>query len=258
MNSLTDSAARPEASPELPSEPDERFTVRDPQEMRFVLRRIQENGQSITAYIDGGPDFVLTFLLSVQPEFKYLVLERGPDGPAFKRLLRASRALLVTSHEQVKVKFFVRDMRQIVHEGRAALRAAMPPWLLRIQRREHFRIATPIARPILCTVFLNEETPDLQADAVILDLSIGGVALMDNNGALRFRLGERHQGCRIALPETGNLTVDLEVRSVYETPLRNGRSFRRCGCKFINLQPAAESMIQRYIMQLELKRIGRG
>lgn len=257
MNSLAGSTVRPEVSPDLPSEPDERFTVRDPHEMRFVLRRILENGQSITAYLDGGPDFVLTSLLAVQPESEGLILDCGPDGPAYKRLLRASRALLVTSHEQVKIKFFVRDMRQVVHQGRAALRAAMPPWLLRIQRREYFRIATPIARPILCTIFLNAETPDLQAEAVILDLSIGGVALMDNNGALRFRLGERHQGCRIALPDIGNLTVDLEVRSVYETPLRNGRSFRRCGCKFINLQPAAESLIQRYIMQLERKRMGR-
>jgi hypothetical protein len=77
---------------------------------------------------------------------------------------------------------------------------------------------------------------------------------MDNHGALRFQLGDRYHNCRIGLPEAGTLMVSLEVRNSYDTPLKNGLSFRRCGCKFLDPGIAAESLVQRYIMHLERTR----
>jgi flagellar brake protein len=244
----------PAPVPELEDQ-DERFTVREPQEIRFILGRILDNGQSITAYIGDGPDFALTSLLAIRADSGHLILEHGPDHSAFKRLLRATYASLVTSHEQVQVKCVVRNLQHVVHDNRPALRVSMPQSLKRIQRRDNFRIATPITRPLICTFFLVDKDPPTRAETVVLDLSVGGVAIIDNHGVLQFRRGDVFDGCSIGLPEIGNVSVDLEVRGVYETPLKNGMSFRRCGCRFINLNPAAESLIQRYILRLQRDRI---
>ncbi|MEQ1882893.1 MAG: flagellar regulator YcgR PilZN domain-containing protein [Burkholderiales bacterium] len=249
--------SRPPSSLSQWEDEDERFTVRDPQEIRFILTRILNNGQSITAYVGDGPDFALTSLLAIRPESGHLILEHGPDHAAFKRLLRATQSVLVTSQEQVQIKCVVHNPQHVVHDNRSALRVSMPQWLKRIQRRDNFRIATSITRPLICTFVLADRDPPARAEAVLLDLSVGGVALIDNHGVLQFQRGDVFEGCSIGLPEIGHVAVDLEVRAVYETPLKNGLSFRRCGCRFINLNPAAESLIQRYILRLQRDRIAK-
>jgi len=248
---------------ELPSQPqsrdnqledDSRFAVSQPAEIVFVLKKILQNAQLVTAYLNGGDDFALTSLLDVMPDTAEVVLDAPPDAAAKKRLLAANKVLLVTSHDLVKVKFMASDFREVRYKGRPALRIPMPRSVLRIQRREHYRIATPITKPLICTLPLSDRGPGAQAETIVLDISIGGIALMDNHDATGFKIGDVFEHCRIGLPEVGTLAVALEVRNSFDTPLKNGLSFRRCGCQFLNLAPSAESMVQRYIMMLERSR----
>jgi c-di-GMP-binding flagellar brake protein YcgR len=232
---------------------DERFTVREPAEIAFVLKKVMQNSQLVTAYLDGGSDFALTAVLAVRPEAADVILDRSPDSAAFKRFLAARKVLLVTSHDQVKVKFSARDIKEVLYQGRPAVRIPMPHWLVRIQRREHYRIATPITKPLICTIPLTDRGPGMHAETIVLDISVGGLALMDNHDAMGFKLGDIYENCRVGLPEVGTLTVSLEVRNAFDTPLKNGLSFRRCGCKFLKLG-TAESLVQRYILHLERSR----
>lgn len=232
---------------------DERFTIREPAEIAFVLKKVMQNGQLVTAYLDGGSNFALTSVLAVRPEAADVILDRSPDSAAFARLLAARKVLLITSHDQVKVKFSARGVKEVLYEGRPAVRIPMPNWLVRIQRREHYRIATPITKPLVCTIPLPARGPGMQAETIVLDISVGGLALMDNHDLPGFKLGDVYEHCRIGLPEVGTLTVSVEVRNAFDTPLKNGLSFRRCGCKFLDLG-SAESLVQRYILHLERAR----
>ncbi len=233
---------------------DARFAVERPAEIVSVLKKIMHNGQLVIAYPDGGADFALTSLLAVMPDTAEIVLDVSPDAAANKRLLAAKKVLMETSHDQVKVKFAVDEVRQVRYKGRPALRIPLPGFLVRVQRREHYRIATPITKPLICTLPTRDGSPGMQAETIVLDISIGGVALMDNHGAAGFQIGDVFRDCRIGLPEAGTLMVSLEVRNSFDTPLKNGLSFRRCGCRFLNLTPANESLVQRYIMFLERSR----
>ncbi|MBI3529272.1 MAG: flagellar brake protein [Betaproteobacteria bacterium] len=233
---------------------DARFAVSQPAEIVFVLKKIMQNTQLVTAYLDGGADFALTSLLAVMSDTAEVVLDVSPDAAANKRLLAAKKVLLVTSHDQVKVKFTTSDIREVRYQGRPALRIPLPGTLVRIQRREHYRIATPITKPLICTLPLPDRGAGVQAETIVLDISIGGVALMDNHDATGFQIGDVFKNCRIGLPEVGTLVVSLEVRNSFDTPLKNGLSFRRCGCQFLNLAPSNENLVQRYIMFLERSR----
>jgi len=233
---------------------DARYAVSQPAEVVFVLKQIMQNAQLVTAYPDGGADFALTSLLAVMPDTAEVVLDVSPDAAANKRLLAARRVLLVTSHDHVKVKFTTSEIREVRYKGHPALRIPLPGSLVRVQRREHYRIATPITKPLICTLPLPDRGPGVQADTILLDISIGGVALMDNHDATGFQVGDIFENCRIGLPEVGTLVVSLKVRNAFDTPLRNGLSFRRCGCQFLNLAPSSESLVQRYIMSLERSR----
>ena len=235
-------------------EDEARFAVTQPAEIVFVLKKIMQNTQLVTAYIDGSADFALTSLLDVMPDTGEVVLDISSDAAVNKRLFAAKKVLMVTSHDQVKVKFTTSNIREVLYKGRPALRIPLPNSLIRIQRREHYRIATPITKPLICTLPLPDRGPGAQAETIVLDISIGGVALMDNHDATGFRIGDIFENCRVGLPEVGTLVVSLAVRNSFETPLKNGLSFRRCGCQFLNLMPSAESLVQRYIMFLERSR----
>jgi c-di-GMP-binding flagellar brake protein YcgR len=231
-----------------------RFEVHQPAEIVFVLKKVMQNTQLVTAYLDGGTDFALTSVLAVMPDTGEVVLDVSSDAAVNKRLLAAKKVLLETSHDQVKVKFTANEIREVRYKGRPALRIPLPALLVRIQRREHYRIATPITKPLICTLPLAQRGPGVQAETIVLDISIGGVALMDNQTATAFQVGDVFEKCRIGLPEVGTLVVSLAVRTLRDTPLKNGASFRRCGCQFSGLAPSAESLVQRYIMLLERSR----
>lgn len=233
---------------------DERYVVNDPREIAFMLKKVRNNGQLITAYLDDGDDFALTALLELMPDTGEMVIERSPDASANRRLLAAKKVVLVTSHDQVKLKFTAVNLAAIEYQGRPALRAALPRSLMRIQRRDYYRICTPITKPLICTLPMPQRGPGSQTETIVLDISIGGVALMDNQGTTGFQIGEIHENCRIGLPQVGTLSVSLIVRNSFDTPLRNGRSFRRCGCQFLHISPSTESLVQRYILQLERSR----
>lgn len=238
-----------------PDRADDRYAIRAPAEIAHVLRQVVQTRQLVTAFLDGSQDFALTSVLGV--DAGEVVLDRGPDQDADRRLLAASRIMFVTSHEQVKVKFAAASIRETRYEGYPAYRIPLPRWLVRVQRREHYRIATPISKPLICTIPLPQRGAGVQAETIVLDISGGGVALMDNHDALGFQVGERYDDCRIGLPDAGTLVVSLEVRNAFDTPLKNGLSFRRCGLKFVDLKPSAENMVQRYIMHLERQRNSR-
>ena len=236
------------------SDDDARFTVTQPAEIVFVLKKIMQNRQMVTAYLNGGAEFALTSLLDVRPEEGEVILDVASDATLNKRLLESEKVLFVTSHDQVKIKLGTSAISEVRHEGRPALRIPMPRTLVRIQRREHYRIATPITKPLICALPMPDRGPGAQAETILLDISIGGVALMDNHGDTVFEIGNKFDNCRIGLPEVGTLVVTLEVCNAHNTPLKNGLNFRRCGCRFVNLQPQGENLVQRYIMHLERSR----
>lgn len=51
------------------------------------------------------------------------------------------------------------------------------------------------------------------------------------------------------------LELTLRIQSTFEVTLKNGNKSLRSGCQFINLHPSMQSLIQRYIIKLERKRI---
>jgi len=63
--------------------------------------------------------------------------------------------------------------------------------------------------------------------------------------------------CVVDLPEIGVITVTLKVRNLYEITLRSGQRSKRSGCQFVNLIPAAQNIIQRYITKIERERKAR-
>ena len=209
-----------------------------------------KRAEVVTAYFSEGAEFTLSTIIGVPDDSEELFLEPGPDKRANRNLLQARGILFVTHEGAVKIKFTTERIDETERNGIRVLRAGIPEFLVRLQRREFFRIPTSVVNPVRCCFRFEDGR---ETTATLLDISIGGVCLLDDQQTLDFRPGKRYEDCRIELPGHGTLDVGLEVRNTAETnKVRNGKTVRRAGCQFLKLPPQGESIVQRYIMSLEM------
>ena len=228
-------------------------------EILSILRLLIHKGAMITVHFDQGQSFLLTSMLALSPDLRSFILDIGSNEEMNARALRADRLILTTVLDKVKIQFSLSRLTSAVHEGRAAFIGELPASLLRLQRREYFRLSTPIAQPIRMTTHLRLHDGSLAAiELPLLDISGGGVGLMvQPEQAQLFKRGDQLDDCRMMLPEEGLLVATLCVRNMFDVATRSGARFVRVGCEFVAVPPARLSMVQRYISRIERERKAR-
>lgn len=251
-------AHKPEPTAPSLLEPDEysRFMLRTPKEVQVVLRGLVERVAQITVYFDEGKDMLLTTLAEVAED--HIILDYGPSGEMNRKALAAEKHFCVTTLDKVRVQFILRAFTKTEHGGRPAFHAALPDEVLRLQRREFFRLVTPIARPLKCLVPIPLADDGMHMhEANVFDISGGGIALSAPPAGIPFDIGTKFPNCRIELPETGSVTATIEIRSLFEIVLRSGARIKRAGCEFVGLPGPMMTLIQRYIIKVERERKAR-
>lgn len=230
-------------SPEL-----ERFTVYSQIEIAATLRRLRDEGTLVTAYFDDDPGFLVTVVLDVNANFEEVVFDHGADAVAQRRLLASKHIVFVGFLEHIKVQFIARVAEATQHEERPAFRIRFPESLVRLQRRDFFRVRPPMSKPAKCLVPYGEEGKQYESLRV-LDLSVGGMAVMTYPEKFELPVGTLIENCYLDLPGVGNISISLTVRHV--DPVPKDENARRCGCEFAEMAPSARVMLQRYINQID-------
>jgi c-di-GMP-binding flagellar brake protein YcgR len=251
--------SRPEAakSRAFEFEEDDRYTVAARAERVAILNRLCNDATLLSVHPDGGADFILTTLVMVDAEQGILVFEAGRNTVTNDRLERAVRITFVTELDGIRVQFKSGAALPVLYGPDPAFQIDIPNSIVRRQRREYFRIAPPLNRPILVQVKLSEspETPTLPARGV--DISCGGIVLLVEGELGEIEVGQVLPEVSITLPGIATLKTGLEVRnkSVSGRAGRDGTT--RVGCRFIGLSQANSARIQRYINHLEVERRSR-
>lgn len=249
----------PPASPSAPTllEPGEykQYMLRTRNEILMVLRGVCDHVAQITLYFNEGKDMLLTTLAAVADD--HLVLDFSPSGELNRKALETEKHFCVTRLDKIRVQFILRGLTRIEQEGRPAFRAALPDEVLRLQRREFFRLSTPVAKPLKCTVPIPVGDKLHLHDAHVFDISGGGMAISAPPRNIPFETGREFPNCSLDLPEIGLVTATLKVRSVFELTLRSGTRIQRAGCEFVQLSGPMMTLIQRYIIKVERERKAR-
>lgn len=227
---------------------DSNYYVHSRVEIASILRTIMQKNTLLSIYFDEGNAFIVTVILDIDDAQGLITLDRGPDPRINARVPRASRLVCVTSVDRVKVQFICGDATVCAHDGREAFRVPMPGKLLRLQRREYFRLTTPVVNPVKCvlTAQNSDETSGIEVN--VADISCGGLAT-NSSAALPLQEPSTRFACRIFLSENDTLHATVELRNTFEVTLANGRKVRRCGYQFIDLPEKGRVLVQRYIMQ---------
>jgi flagellar brake protein len=246
------------ASTDALVEPDDysKYLLHGKTEVIFVLQALRAAADRITVYFNDGKDFLLTTVVAVDDQG--LTLDFGSDSEMNQRALAADKLFCTTSHEKVRVQFLLRGLKQIDAADGPAFRADLPDSVLRLQRREYYRLTTPIARPLKCQLpLIMPDGKVRRIEVSIIDISGGGLAIMVPPAGIEFASGMEFPSCRIELPEVGFIVATLQVRNLFEVTLRSGGHVSRAGCQFVDLPGSMLTLVQRYIVKVERERKAR-
>jgi len=233
------------------------YEVGSRREIISLLRSIGEKNQLIRMLIDGEADVCVTSILEVDPDTNTLILDRSINGEQNLRILASGRLSFETTLDKIRILFASDSVTETTFEHRPALQIAVPDTLVRLQRREYYRMATPLNNPVRASVTLPPELGGGSALFPLADISCGGIAMLDNKFMLGNTIGVNYPGCRIDLPDIGTVTTTLQVRNSLDLTLLNNKTNRRLGCQFIDIPGASLALVQRYITKLERERNAR-
>ncbi|HEX6736368.1 MAG TPA: flagellar brake protein [Azonexus sp.] len=235
------------------------FLLDNPPEILFYLNQMAKRRCLFTAYLDGGHSFFLTSIVAIDEAAGQLLLDPSHLAQSNAGAAEARRITLLTNLDRVKMQMRLPALRPLTHHGQSLLAAALPKQLLRLQRREFFRLEPPPAAPLVCQ--LAATTPDGLLHTLELplsDISGGGVSLLGPiDLAEHFPRDALFQQCRLELPGEGVIQVNLRVRKAIEISGHDGRHNLRIGCEFVNLPGTRLAFIERYITRIERERKAR-
>jgi flagellar brake protein len=240
----------PPTQPELGTENQSLYQVHSRREILNLLQGIKNQRQLITMVINGGAEVVVTSILDIDDKANLVYIDLAPNVLINQRILESDDIEFESTLDKVRISFFASSVNECTQDGRQALCIAVPPVMIRLQRREYFRVNTPPKPPVYCKIPLASGV----YTTTVVDISGGGIAILDEKRVLESQIGEEYQNCKIDLGENGLLNVTLQIRNTQDFSLANGKTNRRFGCEFVKMAPGMLTMVQRYIMQLERER----
>lgn len=234
------------------------WIIHNANEIASFLLRLLDNQTNLTLYLDDGQEIISSTLFDVD-------IERGEfcvDLPAMadsKKISSAKRVTIAATPERVKLQFRSTHHRLGNYEGRAALFMALPRQMLRLQRREFFRLDTPVSPPVTCRISMPTHAGGQEVlNFVVSDISGGGVGLRGNpEQTQHFEPGKIFQHCRLDIPGEGGILVTLEVKKMVEIGRSTDSRSLKIGCEFQGLAPVRLNQIERYIARTERERKAR-
>jgi len=233
------------------------FEVGSRREILALLRGISEKKQMIRMLPLGDSDMCVTTILHVDSDTDSVLLDRPSDPEETARLMSGRPVSFETTLDNIRIIFGTEVMQLGMVDAVPALKIPLPASLIRLQRREFYRMPTPVGNPVKVTIPMSEEQGGGEAAFPLSDISCGGIAILDNRFVLGDSIGHEYANCRIELPEIGPIVTGLQIRNSQEMTLMNNKANRRLGCQFIDMSAAAMSAVQRYITKLERERNAR-
>jgi c-di-GMP-binding flagellar brake protein YcgR len=226
------------------------FAQQHPLQIAVCLRKLMSGGEFMTVEFCGR--HIVTQVLDVDSRNARFVFDAGSVAADNHALPVANRLVFRSLPGGVRTEFTIGRAEPIVFDGRLAYEASFPEVLYWVQRREYFRVQTPMLDPYTAAGRYAEGD---SFRVELQDLSLGGVALRTADarfGALQ--AGDILQDVTVRLGDFGTLKLDLEIVSPRKTLSAAGEPRFVMGCRFVALPGPAERMLQRTITQLETKR----
>lgn len=225
------------------------YVVNQQNEIVYIFRSLIEKGDLVSASFDHGKHIMLTVIVGVDPLRGLAFLDFGSIEAQNQKILHSDKIIFVTSHDKVKIQFATNKIEKTVFDSRDAFKIKLPDSLIRLQRREYYRLQLPAFTPLKCAIPIADD----YVMAEVVDISLGGIKITLPPMETAFELGTILAKCKMELPDIGLIEADLKICNISEVTLKSGLKNHRAGCGFINLSQRMQGMIQRFLIHVERK-----
>jgi c-di-GMP-binding flagellar brake protein YcgR len=226
------------------------FRVADSAEVLRLLKQLCDGSVPVTLSAPQGTA-VGCQLWSVDPAQGQISFSADADSVHMQRLAQCDEAVAMAYLDSVKLQFDLNDLVLVHGSHSCALRGRLPGVLYRFQRRASFRVRTferraPQAR------LRHPSMPDMRLALRIVDISVGGCALVLPDDVPALQPGSRLSGVRIDLD--GDTGFEATLRLQHVSAMHGGGQGVRLGCEFVELDGQAQRALQRYIDHTQQRR----
>lgn len=231
---------------------DSQYRVHSRREIVSLLNNLMQRNQVLTMLIDHGPDSIMTMILDIDDHNNTITIDAAKSNTLNDRIVQSNYLHFEALYNNIRLTFVVNQAKAAINQVQAALTIPIPESLVRLQRRNAFRVTTPITKPLRCIFkVVKPDGTSAPVAANLSNISVGGVGLVDESLALDLTKGLIYKDCQLELSETASINVNLEIRDSQQIKLPNGKVVNRFGCAFVELPNRTEATIQRTITQLE-------
>lgn len=198
---------------------------------------------------------LLSSVLEVDSEDDLIYLDISPDERINEKIT-ASKQVTLYTNGGVEIRWYGSNLELVSLTDGDAFFMPIPKVIERIQRREYFRLNTPQgSKALFCKIPLGQDifiTP-------VTDMSVGGLGLtVKGEPPAAISQGAVFEKCSVDFPEIGPVPLTLKVFGLWPTSkTKSGEQLYHVGLAFVNLTGRSSNVVQRYMVQLELERIGR-
>lgn len=221
-------------------------------EIAFVLRSLAQNNTNLAIYFNAGRDMMLSRVLNVDSKAQQFIIDVGGHEPSNAAIAQAERILFVTTLDGVKVQFSVVSVKLGQFEGKPAFVVGFPKDLIKLQRREFFRLLTPITNPLSCDLTLPS---GVKTQLELHDISLGGAGIwLKDEQHTQMQAGIIIQHAYFDFAAAGTAKLDVEIRSTHPITMAHGKVRWLVGVRFIDLPRGIEASLQRLLAHLERER----
>lgn len=224
-----------------------RFLLNSEADIRALLNKLQRRHSRITGHFESNSNIFSTCLLEVGKSS--VILDDTCDEAISNRILASTQLMFSTICGGAPVSFVSSQIERCIFEGIAAFAIPLPTTVHWIQRREFFRLPTPVIEPAICEITL--ENGEIARNP-LSDISVGGIGMLAQPSLPMLQQGAQFGSCSIVLPEFGKLTSDIRICNSASITLENGSPAKRYGCQFIDMPHQERSQLQQYMSSQKL------
>ncbi|MDR0577994.1 MAG: flagellar brake protein [Candidatus Accumulibacter sp.] len=226
----------------------ERCTLTSAREIAFQIKGLIKRGSKVSVAFHEGRQGFLTILTDMSLQDGLFYFDVSGSDEINREFLKAESCAFTALVEGVRIQFSAKGCHETKLRGETLFAARIPQNMLRLQRRDTFRLPLP---GVPCRV--REGTPNEEL-LTLRDISVSGIGVSSTT-PLDYAQLDVLENCWIDLRENGTIRCALEVRYVRIVENRAGKPVWHMGCRFIGLPLASEMQIQRFLARIEAERL---
>lgn len=232
----------PERDPALLQE----FSLSSVPTLRKLLNTIEQEEHEIYVHLQNEHQQFVTEILNVDWDSGLMWLGTPYDKTLSANCNASTPYIMVSFPYGVKVQFAGVGILRSPYQGAEALRVAIPKTMVRLQRRNYFRV--------MADEELNSQVrmdiPGADSPVELIDISLAGCGIYMRGVVSQYQVGQVIRDVRLRLPDgDGSMLLELVVRNIKATEGQANQV--QLGCEMKPLDRGGERRLQRFLLATE-------